>query len=245
MVQAAISRGFEVYALTEHMARNEEDFYPEEVRTSSSTSLVTTPTNSTWQQEACYTEEDLIKLVDDFYPEAVRLREAFASQIKILIGFETEWIRPSTPTLIQTLLSKHSFDFFVGSIHHVHTIPIDFDTAMYKDARLKAGGTDERLFQDYFDSQYEMLQAIQPLVVGHFDLIRLLSDEPDLGFKRYEGVWKKIERNLEFIASYGGVLELNSSGLRKGMKEPYPCYYSSGIPSDRWTFRLVGRQSFC
>lgn len=174
-------------------------------------------------QEACYTEEDLIKLVDDFYPEAVRLREAFASQIKILIGFETEWIRPSTPTLIQTLLSKHSFDFFVGSIHHVHTIPIDFDTAMYKDARLKAGGTDERLFQDYFDSQYEMLQAIQPLVVGHFDLIRLLSDEPDLGFKRYEGVWKKIERNLEFIASYGGVLELNSSGLRKGMKEPYPC----------------------
>jgi histidinol-phosphatase (PHP family) len=37
------------------------------------------------------------------------------------------------------------------------------------------------------------------------------------------GVWKRIERNLEHIASYGGRLELNSSGLRKGLAEPYPC----------------------
>ena len=35
-------------------------------------------------------------------------------------------------------------------------------------------------------------------------------------------VWEKIVRNLDFVASYGGILELNSSAIRKGMSEPYP-----------------------
>lgn len=68
-----------------------------------------------------------------------------------------------------------------------------------------------------------MLQVLRPPIVGHFDLIRLLSDHRDLEFKAMEGVWERIERNLEFVASYGGILELNSSGLRKGLAEPYPC----------------------
>lgn len=161
--------------------------------------------------------------MDEFYLEAVRLREKYASQIQILIGFETEWIRPSSLGLIETLLAKHTFNFLVGSVHHVHTIPIDFDKPMYEEARLKAGGTDERLFEDYFDSQYSMLQALQPPVVGHFDLIRLLSDSREEGFKRWDGVWRRIQRNLEYVVSYGGILELNSSALRKGMSEPYPC----------------------
>ena len=105
----------------------------------------------------------------------------------------------------------------------MHTIPIDFDRAMYEQARGKAGGTDERLFEDYFDSQFEMLQALRPPVVGHFDLIRLLSDHRDANFKGMIGVWERIQRNLEYVASYGGRLELNSSGLRKGLAEPYPC----------------------
>jgi histidinol-phosphatase (PHP family) len=265
MVQAAISRGFRVYSLTEHMPRDKEDFYPEEVCTSAMLTRSIAPSNLVFQQEKFYSEEGLVQLMDDFYPEAVRLREKYASQIQILIGFESEWIRPSSLKLIQTLLGKHTFDFFVGSVHHVHTISIDFDRPKYEDARLKAGGTDERLFEDYFDSQYSMLQAIQPPVVGHFDLIRLLSDEREKGFKRWGGVWKRIQRNLEYVVSYGGVLELNSSALRKGMSEPYPCLeicevcyafhisistlkadsYLSGIPSHRRLFRFVRRQSFC
>ncbi|KAF2201555.1 histidinol phosphate phosphatase H [Delitschia confertaspora ATCC 74209] len=204
MVQTAIAKGFHTFALTEHMARGKEDFYPEE-------------------REASHSEEGLLKLSDDFITEAVRLRDAYSGKINILIGFETEWIRPETLSLIRQLSAKHPFDFFLGSVHHVHTIPIDFDKPTYERARAKAGGTDERLFEDYFDSQYEMLQVLQPPVVGHLDVIRLLSDEPNAEFKGYDGVWKKIRRNLEYIASYGGILELNSSALRKGLDHPYPC----------------------
>lgn len=150
------------------------------------------------------------------------MQSLYASDIKLLIGTEVDWIRPSSKILIHTLLDGYRFDLFIGSVHHVHTVPIDFDRRMYLRARGIAGGTDERLFEDYFDLQLDMLQALKPPVIGHFDLIRLLSDEQNASLKRWNGVWQKALRNLDFIAEYGGIVELNSAALRKGMEEPYP-----------------------
>lgn len=165
----------------------------------------------------------LTEVHDRFFKEAEKLREKYKDQIEILVGFEGDWIREESVALIQERLEKHRVDMFVGSVHHVHTIPIDFNKPMYIQAREKSGGTDEELFQDYFDWQWEMLKAIKPPVVGHFDLIRLYSDDANHDWKEYRsGVWEKILRNLRFIAEYGGSLELNSSALRKGMNEPYP-----------------------
>jgi len=107
-------------------------------------------------------------------------------------------------------------------VHHVHEVPIDYDAAFYAKAREISGGSEEKLFEDYFDEQYEMLRALKPRVVGHFDLIRLLSEEPDRDLRQWKGVWEKVKRNLAMVVQQGGLLEINSSALRKGLKEPYP-----------------------
>lgn len=135
---------------------------------------------------------------------------------------EIDWIRPSSLIWINKLLEANNLDFFIGSIHHVHTIPIDFNREMYVEARVKSGGIDERLYEDYFDLQYEMLQALKPPIVGHFDLIRLMSDDSNADFLQWPGVLQRVSRNLGLIVEYGGILELNSAALRKGMNEPYP-----------------------
>ncbi|KAF2836067.1 histidinol phosphate phosphatase H [Patellaria atrata CBS 101060] len=201
MVQAAISRGFETFALTEHIPRDNDDLYPEEERESLGS---------------------LTTLFDAYYQEAVRLRELYASEIRILIGFETEWIRPRSLEIINELLDRYQFDLFIGSVHHVHTVPIDFDRDLYEKSRANSEDCDEKLAERYFDDQHDMLQILKPPVVGHLDLIRLFSDNKHVEFKRWETVWNRINRNLDFIASYGGLLELNSSAFRKGMKTPYP-----------------------
>ncbi|KIW91761.1 uncharacterized protein Z519_07730 [Cladophialophora bantiana CBS 173.52] len=200
VIQMAISKKMSVFALTEHMPRHDQDRYPEEMST-----LETHLAN----EEA-------------YVAEALRLRHKYKDRIGLLLGFEGEWIRPESEDLIKQSLTKYPYDFFVGSVHHVHTIPIDYDHAMYRDARAKAGGTDERIFEDYFDAQFAMLTALRPPVVGHFDLIRLKSDDPNQSFREMEGVWARILRNLDCITSYGGILEINSSAVRKGMDEPYP-----------------------
>lgn len=202
MLQTAISKKMQVFALTEHMPRHEEDFYPEELET--------------------HTFDSYMKSHDEYFHEAVRLRNKYESKIEIPIGFESEWIRPNSFDLIQQSLNNYAFDFFVGSVHHVHTVPIDYDQDDYLKARHVAGGTDESLFEDYFDAQYAMLQAVNPPVIGHLDLIRLKSDDPNQTFQQFPGVWQRILRNLGYIASYGGLLELNFASLRKGMREPYP-----------------------
>ena len=163
-----------------------------------------------------------MKLFDDYYHEAVRLQAAYSTKIKLLVGMEIDWIRPSSKEFVQNLLNKYPVDLFVGSVHHVNTIPIDYDRINYLEAREMAGGTDEGLFEDYFDQQYEMLEALRPPIVGHFDLIRLLSDDQNAKLSQWSGVWKKVLRNLDLIAAYGGIIELNSAALRKGMHEPYP-----------------------
>ncbi|KAK8176055.1 polymerase/histidinol phosphatase-like protein [Phyllosticta citrichinensis] len=216
MIQAAIAKGFDTLALTEHMPRDDEDLYPEEVRQTSA--------------------QGLTQLFDDYYREAQRLRAKYQSQIRILIGLEAEWIRPSSLERIKALLEQYRFDLFIGSVHHMHTVPVDFDQPMYSEARARSGGTDERLFEDYYDAQYDMLQALRPPIVGHFDLIRLLSDEPNRDPRSWGTVWAKMLRNLEYIASYGGLLEINTAGLRKGMAEPYP-----SAPISQEFLRLGGR----
>ena len=67
-----------------------------------------------------------------------------------------------------------------------------------------------------------MLKALQPKVVGHFDLIRLLSEQPGRDLREWKGVWQRVVRNLQEIVQQGGLMEINSSALRKGLAEPYP-----------------------
>lgn len=70
--------------------------------------------------------------------------------------------------------------------------------------------------------QYEMLRALKPRIVGHFDLIRLMSEDPGRDVRQWKGVWEKIRRNLEYAEKIGAWLECNSAALRKGLDEPYP-----------------------
>ncbi|KAL8642548.1 MAG: hypothetical protein Q9228_000773 [Teloschistes exilis] len=203
VVQDAIARGMRVLALTEHMPRERQDLYPEEI-------------------DAGYSEKILHEIFAKYHVEARRLQKVYSSRVKILVGMEVDWIRPSSAAFISRLISDFHFDLFIGSVHHVHGIPIDYNSDLYEKALSKSGGTNKDLFEDYFDLQYDMLTALKPPIVGHFDLIRLKSNDPNTDFVKTEGVWKKIQRNLAFVVSYGGMLELNSAALRKGLKEPYP-----------------------
>jgi histidinol-phosphatase (PHP family) len=203
IIQYAISRHFTVFALTEHMPRHDEDRYPNEIKANS-------------------TLKDLQLNEAAYVKEALRMREKYKGQLEIPIGFEGEWIRPESEQLVNDSIQKFDYDFFIGSVHYVHQIPIDYTKEVYQQARQKAGGTDERLFEDYFDAQFEMLKILKPPVIGHMDLIRLLSDDFNVEFQNMKGVWKRVQRNLDFIAGYGGILEINSAAVRKGMLEPYP-----------------------
>ncbi|KAI1142012.1 histidinol-phosphatase [Hypoxylon sp. FL0543] len=206
IIQHAISLGYITMGLTEHMPRTSlDDLYPEELDDPEGSLAVLFP-----RHEA-------------YLLEAQRLQAKYASRIHILIGFEGEWLRPAYEPLVSQLAAHPSVDYFIGSLHHINSVPIDYDASYYARAVASAGGTEELAYQRYYDQQLEMLQALKPRVVGHFDLVRLLSSQPARDVRaEWPGVWERIVRNLRFVAGYGGWLECNSSALRKGLAEPYP-----------------------
>ncbi|KAJ4294875.1 hypothetical protein N0V88_005114 [Collariella sp. IMI 366227] len=150
IIQHAIKIGYKTIGLTEHMPRTDiADLYPEELLPSPEESLSL-----------------LFPRHDTYLAEATRLQRKYSSQIHILIAFEGEWIRPAYGPLIRTLAAHDAVDYFIGSLHHTLTIPIDFDQPTYSRAVSACGGSEERLFEAYFDEQYQMLQELKPKVLN-------------------------------------------------------------------------------
>lgn len=218
MYTSACKKRMRLFATTEHVPRpNPLDMYSEE------TAAGIDPAAQSLQFESYIHAATRLRKEAD---AASTLAEDHKHVPHVIVGFETEWIRPDeSAAVVGELLTREGvFDFYVGSVHHVKTHPIDFDRDSYEQAREACGGTEEELFLAYYEAQHDMLTTLKPPVVGHFDLIRLLSDDPGQQMRGWGSgkVWRQICRNLEVVADYGGLLEINSAALRKGLSEPYP-----------------------
>lgn len=214
VVEVALEKQFQTFCLTEHMPRYYPiDLYEEELASKT-------------------TVQDLAATFDAYYEHAKRIQTEVNSNPKsktqILVGFEAEGISPFYIERGLDLKSgdRYSFDLVVGSVHHVHNIPIDFNSETYENARAASSTpTDLGLFEDYFDLQYEMLRGLKPSIVGHFDLIRLFAPKEPASatfIAQDSALWAKITRNVDYAVSIGALFELNSAAVRKGWETPYP-----------------------
>jgi histidinol-phosphatase (PHP family) len=161
-----------------------------------------------------WTPQTLAANFDAFVAEAKRLRDT-TDRPRILIGLETEMLSPEDPQRIRNLQQRHQLDYIVGSVHHVHATPIDFDKATYE--RIESALGWDALCSAYFDAQYELILAVNPIVIGHVDLVRMWYPDRPL----HANVWVKIQRNVRAVNAYGGLFEVNSRGWKKS---------SSGYP---------------
>ncbi|GAA97911.1 uncharacterized protein L969DRAFT_96290 [Mixia osmundae IAM 14324] len=207
VVESAIAKGFKVYGLSEHVHRFDmRDLYPE---------------------EAGITLEDLSATFERFTMMSNHLKAKYADKIELLVGMETENIRQGDMQRTLDVLKHHSdrIDYLVGSVHHVNGIPIDFDRPTYERCLVSLAGDDiaarqRSLFEQYFDAQHEVIQQLQPEVIGHFDLCRLW--DPQISFRDSPTVWHRIERNVKAAVSYGALFEVNAAAFRKGWTTAYP-----------------------
>lgn len=62
--------------------------------------------------------------------------------------------------------------------------------------------------------------ALQPEVIGHFDLCRLW--QPDVRLDADDEVWRAVRRNVQTAVDYGALFEINAAAFRKGWSTAYP-----------------------
>jgi histidinol-phosphatase (PHP family) len=200
IVQAYIDQGFSWVGITEHMPPSDDRFlYPEEHRAGLTAALMK-------------------ERFSRYMAEARRLQHAYGDRIEVLVAFETE-ATTGAIDLARQLSDRYKPDYVVGSVHHIADIPFDYSADAYQQAVAAAGGI-QALYCRYFDRQHELIERLKPLVVGHFDLIRIF--DPDYrSHLMLPAIQKRILRNLALIRNLNMILDFNVSALRKGASEPY------------------------
>jgi histidinol-phosphatase (PHP family) len=173
------------------------------------------------------TTDELVKQFEAFVEEACRLRDAHEKSgdgtgLSLLVGCETEVIDDASLDQLSALLDSHKdhIDYVVGSVHHVHGIPLDLDRATYTRCLTSCQSSLSTYLLAYFDAQYEMLVRVRPEVVGHMDVCRLF--EPEVKLEEGKEVWERVTRNVKFAVEYGALFEVNAAAFKKGWASAYP-----------------------
>ena len=199
VVQAYVDAGFAWACLTEHMPPPTRAAIPED--------------EAEWDLPALGTR------FRRYFAEARRLQVARRDEITLYVGFETEACR-GYQAAVRAAKRAFAPDLVVGSVHHVGEILFDYSEANYRRAVAAAGGI-ENFYCAYFDRQLELVNAIRPAVVGHFDLVRIFDADYA---ERWQvpAIAERARRNLARIAELGLILDFNVRALAKGQPEPYP-----------------------
>jgi histidinol-phosphatase (PHP family) len=199
VVESAVAAGFTHYGLSEHVPRyRAEDLFP---------------------GEQDLTPDDLVRMFTAYAAEARALRERFAGEIDLLVGFETERLPPANwAACMRELRARFAPDYIVGSVHDLDGLVIDYSAELTRQVAEQLGGV-ENMQTRYFDAVAELVSELRPEVVGHIDLIRKF-DGPHPSFSAR--VYRHIEGALEAVRAVGGVLDVNCATHRRGLGPVYP-----------------------
>ena len=199
VIERAIEVGFTHYGLSEHCPRwREEDLFGD---------------------ETAFGTQALIDAFDAYTKHAFALRDEYRDRIELLVGFETERLPPGDWAARMRQVRKSApFEYMVGSVHDVDGVFVDYKPEITKALAERLGGV-ETLQARYFDAVADLVQTLEPEVVGHIDLIRKFDGE-DARFA--PAVQPHIERALEAVRAHGGVLDVNCGAYRRGLSPVYP-----------------------
>ena len=152
---------------------------------------------------------------DSYLYELIQLKEKYADQIQVLFGVElglqTECFRHNA-----VFAKNYDFDFIIGSSHLCHGkdpyYPYFFE-----------GRTEEEAYREYFTSILENVKKFQNFdVYGHLDYVVRYGPNKDQNYDygKYQDV---IDPILELLVEKEKGLEINTGGLRHGMRDFNPC----------------------
>lgn len=157
--------------------------------------------------------EDGYRLVldkKDFYENEVKkLQKRYEDKIKILIGYEVDFIEGD---FLLEIIKNAEVDYLIGSVHYLGDWGFDNPEfiGQYKDKDINT------IWEEYFYAVELMSKSGNFDVAGHLDLIKVFKFLPTKDIK-------SIAHNaLKAIKRSNMAIEINSAGFRKPIKEQYP-----------------------
>lgn len=147
---------------------------------------------------------------EDYIAIVQSLSGKYSDRIDIRIGFEVDF--PIRDSFNSKYLNDDRIDYLIGSCHYLGDWPVDHsDFANEYEIR----GVDN-VYIEYYNSLYECAKSGLFNIIGHFDLPK------KFGFRPSKNMNDRIVKIAKAASGTNTAVELNTSGLRKPVKEIYP-----------------------
>lgn len=159
----------------------------------------------------------------DEYVEKVQKARRDHPSLIIKLALEVDYL-PGHEDWIRELAARHSWDYFIGSVHYVSDT-WDMDNP-YKLSEWKKRDPFE-VWSIYFERMTMAAETKLFQIMGHADLAKKFCFIPK------EDCTHLFTRFLDACAKTGTAIELNTAGLRKDCKEIYPSRKILQLAHDR------------
>ncbi len=145
--------------------------------------------------------------MDKYEKEIKTLKEKFKDKIEILLGYEVDY----TPVVDKRVLERN-VDYLIGSVHFLDNWGFDNPEFIKEWNRRHV----DDVYKEYFSKIEEMANSNLFNIVGHIDLVKVFGHKPKTDIK-------DLAKNaVKAIKKANMAVEINTSGLRKPVKEHYP-----------------------
>jgi histidinol-phosphatase (PHP family) len=154
--------------------------------------------------------------LDEYFYSIKEFQERYKDTLDIRIGIETG-LEPDKALRLDNFISRHNYDFIIGSSHLIN----GFDPYYPEYFKNKS---DKEAFEEYFLSILKNLEYCNNFdVYGHIDYVVRYSPNKDNNYN-YLDYFDIIDEILKKLINSNKGIEINTSGLRAGLKNPNPCY---------------------
>jgi histidinol-phosphatase (PHP family) len=151
------------------------------------------------------------QFLQSYKPAVFALREKYRSKIQVKFAVEGDFF-PGTESWVREFNSQHEFDYIIGSVHYLGEWGFDNPTFVHK---YEERNIDE-VYSQYYDHIKRSAAARLFDIIGHCDLVKKFGHRPS---KNMEDVLREV---FKAVKSADIAVEINTSGLRKPVKEVYP-----------------------
>lgn len=162
------------------------------------------------------TDPEAFKLDTETYSrELHRLQKEYADKIQILFGVELG-LHHDVVKENNAVAEAHDYDFIIGSSHMCYNrdpyLPAFFENR-----------TEEEAYGEYFQCTLDNIKSFSNFdVYGHLDYVVRYGPNQDRNYT-YEKYQDILDPILKLLIEMGKGIELNTSGIYKGLSDFHPC----------------------
>ncbi|OGV54672.1 MAG: hypothetical protein A2017_19330 [Lentisphaerae bacterium GWF2_44_16] len=149
------------------------------------------------------------------YKKIVEELRRKSRKVTVRYAVELDWV-PGKMNEVMTNIRGEEFDYIIGSIHYIDSFPFDNPNAI--PAWKKNSAAPDKIWDRYAELLLDFVDFGCFDIIGHPDLPKKFGFYP----RSMDSFNKKMNEVFELAGKKNMAIEINTSGLRKPVKEMYP-----------------------